>query len=273
MRSTLRQEIRRQVSLRRYVRPDIRLQHLIAHYTLYHSCEASLPLMTNNEFVIMPDASGCIVYVFNDVIGKCLLWGPTTRARTVNDDRNNYLFIEFLPAGLAALIGIDAGEITDKVYDLALVDRLLFQQITDRITTCNTIDELTAALNRLFLARLSGFNGNINRTQQLINRILTYQGVMKISDLCEEFAISQRQLNRVFQQHVGMSAKSFGQIARINYAIELVRSMQHPLSYIAHELHFYDEAHFIHQFQEITRHTPNYYQQNKADFYNEPYKF
>lgn len=55
-------------------------------------------------------------------------------------------------------------------------------------------------------------------------------------------------------------------------AVRLLNS-DRPLTYLAQESGFYDQAHFIRDFKEVCGITPGGYRNKMSDFYNEPLKF
>jgi transcriptional regulator GlxA family with amidase domain len=88
--------------------------------------------------------------------------------------------------------------------------------------------------------------------------------------LVEQQPLSRRQLERKFQQEIGLSPAHLKQLYRVKKARELIaRNPAIQLIQVAHDCGFYDQAHFIRHFQKITGQTPGQYKQRKmSQIYN-----
>jgi len=85
-------------------------------------------------------------------------------------------------------------------------------------------------------------------------------GQFPIPELAREFAISQRQLERLYQAQVGVSPKQYAQLVRVETArLALKKLREHTTTRLAMELGFYDQAHFIREFSAVVGMTPYTY--------------
>ena len=100
----------------------------------------------------------------------------------------------------------------------------------------------------------------ISAYSHLISRSLSVADDSRIADVSREAGLSESYFRKLFREKVGMSAKRFFKIRRINKAIALIRD--HPtkqLTTIAYELGFFDQSHFIREFKSITGKIPKEY--------------
>jgi AraC-like DNA-binding protein len=69
-------------------------------------------------------------------------------------------------------------------------------------------------------------------------------------------------MERLFGQYVGLSPKLACRIARFRHTIQRLKHCQSGLSWADFAIHcgYYDQAHFIREFQEFTQLTPRQYQ-------------
>ena len=88
-----------------------------------------------------------------------------------------------------------------------------------------------------------------------------------------EKVAEKEDLQRLVQQRLGCSMKTIQKIQRINQAVSLLKEQKLTLTAIAQQCGFYDQAHFIHDFREICNVTPQQYQKQLQDYYNESFKF
>jgi AraC-like DNA-binding protein len=83
------------------------------------------------------------------------------------------------------------------------------------------------------------------------------EGRFRLADLAEQCNLSGRQLQRQFQETVGMSPKALARVIRFE-AIRrrLMFNPDQSLTALAHEFEYSDQAHFTHDFKELAGRTP-----------------
>jgi AraC-like DNA-binding protein len=79
-----------------------------------------------------------------------------------------------------------------------------------------------------------------------------------VEDIARWLGYSSRYLNSRFQKSFGMSPKKFISLVRFNHALKEIYAMRDDknLSYIAHEIGYHDQSHFIRDFRKICGKTP-----------------
>jgi len=83
------------------------------------------------------------------------------------------------------------------------------------------------------------------------------QESLTVSQLAKKIGLSQRQLSRRFQQHVGLSPKEYLRVSRFTHSLQhLKRYPACSLTEIAYESRYFDQAHFIRDYKEYTGYTP-----------------
>lgn len=88
------------------------------------------------------------------------------------------------------------------------------------------------------------------------------KGNIRIKDLMQQLHISQSPLEKRFRNVVGASPKKFASIVRFKHTIQQYNP-QNPLTNLAYEAGFYDQAHFIREFKNFTGETPETFFRNK----------
>ncbi len=99
---------------------------------------------------------------------------------------------------------------------------------------------------------------------ELINRVVAWLDehpeVTRVSDLAQEFAMTERTLQRLVEQRVGLSPKWLIQRRRLHDAVEALKAGSGiSLSDLAAGLGYVDQAHFTHDFRSVTGMTPGEY--------------
>lgn len=253
-----------------YLRPHPLLGPYVAHYTVWTADSAS----QIRQLTLVPDASGCIVlHHWGDHLdGR--LWGPTTRVVTVGagpEGASVRIFVEFLPGGLFQLTGMGRAGLADHIFCLEDVLPGLFSALSHLVEHATHVEQLVKGLDGLLLPilltrQVPGAARSVSAALQRTHGLLT---VEKLSAL---EGYSPRHLNRILNDYLGMGPKQFARLLRVNAAVGLLDSGL-PLTYLAQESGFYDQAHFIRDFSNICGVTPGSYRDKMSDFYNEPFKF
>jgi AraC-like DNA-binding protein len=115
----------------------------------------------------------------------------------------------------------------------------------------------TFLMDRLVRARKN--QSTIALVEGLCNSICRNGESFNMERLAVEFGFSERYIQKLFLNYVGISPRNFFSVQRFNKSLELIRSGNMSLTYIAYECGYYDQAHFIREFKSYTGITPSRY--------------
>ncbi len=262
-----------------YIAPHPVLSKYIAHYTIsFPNTNAMRNCNENiNDITLIPDSSGCIIYTYENNDFSSSLWGATTKTVIVKNDVNSKkirFFIEFMPGGLHAITGINQLELCDIQAQVGEVDKYLSTSLVHAMEISNNIDDMISMVNLIFLKAIEKNNRQHTVIDSTLNRIKDIDGRLTIKELSANEYISERHLNRLFNEYIGINAKMFLRLVRVNHSINLFKKINYKSCLnIAQTLDYFDQAHFIHDFKQICGVSPNSFLKNMSDFYNEPFKY
>ena len=253
-----------------YLLPCIQLRNWISNFTI------SFPNQTiiSDNYTIIPHGSVTLVFFYDATGLHSLLFGPTTKPKTVGNIANRcdvILIIEFQPAGFFPLIGIQQSELIDKVVPFSIINTSLDLEIKKIFNESLSIDKLILKLEELLISNIK-----IEYSYEFIlaiQLIIQNSGNISSQEISKKVFYSSRHLNRLFNQYLGLSMKSFSRFVRINKSIKLLNNNKTSLMSICNELGFYDIPHFIKDFKIVCGITPQKYRANMSDFYSEIAKF
>lgn len=253
-----------------YVRPSIELQDCIAHYTWMSKDSVA----KNESMIIVPDAAGCIVVsVYRHHI-KATLWGVMTKTVPVCGDAKapcDMFFIEFRPQGAYTLFQIPLHTICDQQLELSRVIPSLLHDLEAIFAMTSSFSQLIQHMNRLF-TQLKKERELCVHAMRL--RIHGAQGNMSIRDITQSYGYSERHLQRMFEQQIGCSIKTYARMERINQCISYMKEhSQVSLTQISQHFDYYDQSHFIYDFKLVCGMTPGQFREQLSLFYNEQFKF
>ncbi|CZR97109.1 MULTISPECIES: response regulator transcription factor [unclassified Clostridioides] len=253
-----------------YILPHKLLRPYIAHYTI-----AIPDINTKENLTLIPDASGCMIFEFDKKSMDSEFWGATTKTIIVKNDIESVLFrvfVEFRPGGVYYLTGFSQRESTDLKIKLEDFNTLFSSEINSIFEKTSTLKELIEELDMLFLSYL--FKSNIiDMTIPILENTRKQNSIMSVKNISQISCYSERHINRIFNNSLGMSIKSYLRLLRINLVLQEVQNNNMPFTTLAQDIGYYDQSHFINDFKSICGVNPTTYIKNLSDFYNEKYKF
>lgn len=143
-----------------------------------------------------------------------------------------------------------------------LVERSELAALEDRLSADVQDEDRIKMVEQFLLARLQ-----LRKTDLLVSaaiqQIHLAHGHIRMTDLAEKLYTSKSPLEKRFRQVVGTTPKKFATIIRMKTALF---TMQSPMTELNdHQLGFYDQAHFIHDFKKFTGTTPEQYLKQLPD--------
>ena len=255
-----------------YIAPHPLLRPYIAHYT-FCAQGAQPKSHLPEKLTLIPDASGCVVFSYDGRALSGCFWGPTTKTVVVIGDAENIplrFFIEFLPGGANRLLGLNLKDFTDRREPLELVCPSLSIGIKNAFEQSQRVAYLSNAIDTLLLTALAEMPGNPRPLSPILKHVSCQSTV---STAAEKIGYSERHLQRLITEALGMRYKTFTRLTRINLAMQRMEKDPVAFTKLAHALGYYDQSHFNHDFKAVCGISPTKYYAHMSDFYNESYKF
>lgn len=180
--------------------------------------------------------------------------------------RIGMLIVVFHPFGASGLLKIPAVELKNQILDLGcfypyetgiLLDNILHQS--------HTISRIKVVENFL-ISKLKPQTHKGKLANDAVYLINQQHGNLSVMELTSTLQINERQLQRIFEEHIGLTPKRFSGIVRIQYFLKLLRknSAQTSLTELVYDCGFYDQAHMIREMKNITGITPRQYADQPA---------
>jgi AraC-like DNA-binding protein len=204
---------------------------------------------------ILPD--GCMDFIFDLERGSAHVVGTMTRAKIVEGNAHSHRFgVRFHPGSATQFIDGHAGELTDRVVPLQEVTRGGWLSLPERVA-----EAATASARRAIVAEfLTSSRGRIRpldaRVRVATRLVRQHGGNIKIAALAAEVGVSERQLERLFQERLGVSPKHFARVLRLEQALHAVPAHAGSQAELAVTCGYADESHLLREFQALADATP-----------------
>ncbi len=171
--------------------------------------------------------------------------------------------IRFHPGGAFPFLPLPLKEVQNLPVALDQIMSPALISWGERLADLPTLAQKTAHLEAILHRWYRPQRELLPDVHTALTAIRQTKGQIDLHALAEASFISQRQLERYFQVQVGLSAKTYARLVRVQTARARLRQAQ-PTAHLSQDLGFYDQSHFIRDFQAIMGLTPQQYRQNRA---------
>lgn len=164
------------------------------------------------------------------------------------------------PFGATALFKIPASEFRNQIIGCAhLWDHAnaLLDEIASRAGTSEKIN----AAERFLMQQMQPTKSDDRLITNAIHIINDQKGLVTVARLTHMTGVTERQLQRRFAEHIGISPKRYAGIARMQHALKMLRKMPLTGSFagVAYDSGFCDQAHLIREMKNLSGLTPSQY--------------
>jgi AraC-like DNA-binding protein len=179
-------------------------------------------------------------------VKKAWISGERTRYIVIGAARNQSMVgVRFRPGGAYPFFRFPISELSESVTELELrLESLLMRQVQRSLEP-----------NRLIAFAVQ----QLQHSPQFL----------AIRDLASMVGISQKHLISQFEKVVGLRPKSFARVCKFQKVVNLIEKQnQIEWSAIASDCGYYDQAHFIKEFQAFSGLNPSDYVSKRGDYLN-----
>ncbi len=156
------------------------------------------------------------------------------------------------------MTGLSQRESTDLKISLEDFNKLFSLEVDSIFERTSTIKELVEQLDMLFLSYLLKSN-IVDMTIPILENARKQNSIMSVKNISQISCYSERHLNRIFNNSLGMSVKSYLRLLRINLVLQEIQNNKIPFATLAQDIGYYDQSHFINDFKSICGVNPTTY--------------
>lgn len=170
--------------------------------------------------------------------------------------------IKFKPGGFRPFYEQAVATLTNKSMQLEEVFDIDAKKLGGEILAKADDNEMVNVFEKFLKPIIPTEDKNVEFVNKIIDFIYDHQHMFKVSELCEVFQINERKLQRLFRECVGVSPKWVIKLYRLQQAAEKIeRAESVNLTFLSHELGYYDQSHFTKDFKKFLGKTPSEYKE------------
>lgn len=199
---------------------------------------------------------------------RLFIGGQLRREAPVLESEGRFGLIgtEFTATGFHRLFHRDAEPFTDEITDLRNLAPADAERLASELGGLDRVPEMISGLDRYLCSRVPAaldtplVDGCVAHVEQA-------RGVVRVEELAARFALGARRLHRYFLRTVGVGPKHFAKIVQLNAVVEsLMEGDSMRLDALALDCGYYDQSHFIRDFQRYVGINPLTFLQDEEPF-------
>ncbi|MFD2555143.1 helix-turn-helix transcriptional regulator [Sphingobacterium tabacisoli] len=176
--------------------------------------------------------------------------------------QTSFIVVVFQPDGLYKLLGLSAHELKDQIVPTSDAFGRPVLALQETLMLCQLLTDKVYTLNNFFYELMFQRNTpSENLLPVLLQYVIQHKGLCTVEQLVRYSGYTERHIERIFGQQVGVSPKKFASIVQLHTFLKLLRSRSSDLSLtsIAYESGYFDQSHLIKIFKKHTGITPTEY--------------
>lgn len=205
-----------------------------------------------NDYWAAPELNANLIIKLYPNQSEIVLSGTVTKQKVypyVPDTQ--YLGVRFRAGYAYPHRLIHLHELSDTSIQIPDNIRKRWNCLDERLNDIQSVDDKLAELHRHMMIMTANCAELPARVQQTIDTIYRYQGCVKVHNLCRYICISERQLERLFKQHLGIAPKLVCKIVRMRAVLDVLwqAPTQTTLSELALQFGYTDQSHLANDFR------------------------
>lgn len=180
-------------------------------------------------------------------------------------EKTSIIIVVFQPYGFNHLLGISANEMRESIVATEDIfgskDSLLYEKLSE----VSYLETKIQILNAFFIKQAAKkILSNQNLIHPTLNCILKNKGAITVNHLVKHTGYSERHIERIFKECIGLNPKKFGNIVKLHFFLNLLKykSSQSNITDLCYEAGYADQSHLIKEFKKYTGITPTQYLKN-----------
>jgi AraC-like DNA-binding protein len=166
--------------------------------------------------------------------------------------------VDMKPGALHRITGIPFKELTNQNIDAELIFNSKIRVVNERLGSIDSYTEMIAFIESFFLQLLKNTKKEFLAVDHVLNVVAKSSDIFSLDHLAQMAYLSARQLERKFDERIGINPKTFLRISRFNqsYWMRLKYEKLDWLS-IAIRCGYTDYQHLVKDYKDFANTTPN----------------
>ncbi len=201
--------------------------------------------------------------------GRALLTGAQSEYVVIDTaQQRSIMGVHFRPGGALPFLRMPAGELQDRVVPLDALWGAEAAQLREQVLEASGHSERLAVAER-WLARRFAMPAQHHAAVDFAMEQFLHAPYAAISEVTGKIGLSASRFIRLFRDEVGLTPKVFCRIRRFQSVLRQIETRRHiEWTSLALDCGYYDQSHFIHDFEAFSGLSPSTYVAHKTPHIN-----
>ena len=164
------------------------------------------------------------------------------------------------PTALKTIFGLDAFELNHQNISLEDIVR---DAILEQLLNAISLEEKISLISSFFLKQIERVKNN---HKKLVHASTLLQNGKTLKEVQLEMNLSERTLERIIKQSVGLSPKIFSRIMRFQEGLNSLRQINFEnFTELAYQYDYFDQSHYNREFKEFTGTNPKEFLEDRQN--------
>jgi len=193
--------------------------------------------------------------------GRSAVWGVHTRRfETTLAGCGEVFGVKFRVGGFRVLFGAPVSRLRDRSLALGEAFGADGARVEEEVLSADTDTRRIEVLERLLHRHASMPGDDARLAASIVDAIAADPSIVRVEDVLARWPMHRRALQRLFNDQVGVGPKWGIQRFRLHEALERIATAREmDWTGLAHELGYFDQAHFIRDFKAMVGEVPTDY--------------
>lgn len=246
------------------------------YYEGFHAEHSMEKLLPDGSIDLLIDLTETPKKLYNNeeatsytIFKKSWISGMKTNYILIDASVSNMVGVHFKPGGCYPFVDFPIVELNDLTIDLGSVWGREANSIREAILHEPDIDKRFDILEKYFLQKGKNKMENHALVHYSVGQLVQSPQMWSIKNLSHKTGITQKHLITLFRKYVGLSPKMFSRIYKFQKVIHLIGQEEKiDWAMLAYEGGYFDQAHFIKEFQAFSGINPTAYLEKRGPYLN-----
>jgi AraC-like DNA-binding protein len=179
------------------------------------------------------------------------------------EGRGEVFGIKFRPGMFRPLTALPVSALTDRTVPLSA--ELGTPDLAEAVFACSSLEARTELVQGRLEQWLPEPDPKAIHARDLVERVRNDREIRSVAALARWSGMTERALQRLFREYVGVSPKWVVRRFRLQEAAEQLAQGTETVAAIAAGLGYFDQAHFVRDFRSVVGQTPSAYARASAN--------
>ncbi|AZK48068.1 helix-turn-helix domain-containing protein [Paenibacillus lentus] len=180
------------------------------------------------------------------------------KSLNILQDKGQIVGILFRPGAFHSYFKASVSTLTDQIVNISDYFSLDINSFEKQLFSLQNQDEKIKFVEQLLQQNMPEHDKTVDLLNEVVDKIIYNADITKVEHLVDQFEISKRTLQRLFQQYIGVSPKWVIRRYRMHEAVELIERGV-DITQLAMDLGYFDQAHFSKDFKAAIGKSPKQY--------------